>query len=337
MGQLLLPLAWLYAWVNRGRALSYRLGLLKPRRLPGKVFSVGNIEVGGTGKSPVVVALCQALKAQGASPVILTRGYRSGLKKDESAVLKGESIILEATFASHFQADEARMQAAQLEDVPVVIGSRRYAAAQRYLAHFPAPSHWILDDGFQHLMIARDCDIVLLDAQAPLGNGWCLPAGRLRESPQALRRAQFLLFTRAQFSTELSFPSGWPRDLRLPLYRVQFRDGTPLQKAGPSTPIHEVKRWTVALGIARPERLIETLKRSGLPLGTPYLVGDHVNFDFARILSILSPNGAILTTEKDYWRARSEFQRLDCPVFILPLELQWEDPSALSNIVDSFT
>ncbi len=337
MIKLLLPLAWLYAWVARWRVALYQRGIFRQHRLPGVVVSVGNIEVGGTGKSPVVIALCEALKAQGARPAVLTRGYRSGLAADESAVLIASTMPMPPQKASRLHADEATMQAQQLEDVPIIIGRRRYEAALRFLTQFAAPTHWILDDGFQHLRLARDCDIVLLNAAAPFDTGFCLPLGRLRELPKALARADVLILTRAAPDLPPPAVRTYLDTLGLPTHRLRFIDGKPRQLIGPIKAPEKVASWTLALGIARPERVLKSLKTQGLNLAHHYSAGDHEEFDFDRIKTLLASSDALITSEKDYWRAPGRFAELASPVYVLPLELEWERPSSLIEIIELFT
>jgi tetraacyldisaccharide 4'-kinase len=333
---LLWPLALVYRWIVSLRVALYHRGWLKGQHLPGIVISVGNIEVGGTGKSPLVMALATCLVQSGARPVVLTRGYRSGLGPDESAVLHGSELLLTPQQSSSFHADEARMQAQRLREVPVIVGRRRYAAARRYLHHFPAPSHWILDDGFQHLQLERDCDIVLLDADRPFDNGQCLPVGRLREHPSALKRAQLVVFTRANakrpsIEVQERIESWGVRTLR-----VAFQNGEPRQVAGPEQAWRAVKRWSLAIGIARPERVIQNLPAWGIKLQHCYRVQDHSAFEPARLRDIARGSDALLTTEKDYWRDPALFDQLAIPVYYLPLDLAWTQAESLPNFLREF-
>lgn len=331
------PLAEIYAGVQRLRVWLYKRGFLKSHRLPGLVISIGNIEVGGTGKSPLVVAVSRYLLSQGASPAILTRGYRSGLAADESIVLRGSEVLLPAAQTSEPRCDEARMQAVQLAGVPVIVGARRFEAAQRYLTHYPPPTHWILDDGFQHLRLRRDLDLVLLDAHKPFDNGHCLPLGRLRESPSALRRAHAVIFTRATTAlpeaSYLSLLSGW----RLPYFRASFVDGAPRLMAGPETKDRPVEKWILALGLARPERLIKSLEAQGLSIIRQHIVGDHEAFDSALLQSWKDEADALLTSEKDYWRAPRALASLGLPVYVIPLGIHWREPESLQKIFNLLT
>ncbi|MCX6131386.1 MAG: tetraacyldisaccharide 4'-kinase, partial [Proteobacteria bacterium] len=273
LGLLLAPLGRVYSSIMRCRRWLYRRDLVTSFQLPGIVVSVGNLEAGGTGKSPVVMALAAQLLREGAHPVILTRGYRSGLKSHESAVLLGERILLAPHSQQIFHADEARMQAHTLAQVPIIIGRDRWAAAQRYLEHFKSPTHWILDDGFQHLRLRRHIDIVLLDAEAPFAQGRCLPAGTLREDPKTINKAQHILLTLA---TDEKIPENLLNTIAsksIPIYPTFFINGQPRQINGSPSDWRIKKAWILALGIAHPERIIQHCKEQCIPIAHQILVG----------------------------------------------------------------
>jgi tetraacyldisaccharide 4'-kinase len=175
---LLWPLTLPYGAVVRLRARAYRNGVLGQRRLNGMVISVGNLTAGGTGKTPMVLWIAQQLLVEGKSTGILTRGYR------------GEPDRLGST------SDEVRLLQARLgERVAFGVGADRFARGSE-LADRGVES-FVLDDGFQHMQLARDADIVLIDATNPFGGGHLLPAGRLREPRSALARADLVVVTRS--------------------------------------------------------------------------------------------------------------------------------------------
>lgn len=175
---LLLPLTLPYGAVTRLRARAYRKGMLRQRRLDGMVISVGNLTTGGTGKTPMVLWIAQRLLTEGKSIGILTRGYRGEGDADAST------------------SDEVQLLRARLGDrVALGVGADRFARGSE-LAKRGVES-FVLDDGFQHLQLARDVDIVLIDATNPFGGGHLLPAGRLREPPSALSRADVIVITRS--------------------------------------------------------------------------------------------------------------------------------------------
>ena len=191
------PLEWLYRSVILLRNCLYDFHIFKIRRLPGKVISIGNIAVGGTGKSPLVKEVVKQLQGQGFHPAILTRGYKSGLRPGEWQILLNGSVAGGVDRAS-VRADEARMQSLALPGVHVVVGADRYAAAKIFTENFTdvTVTHWILDDGFQHRSLHRDVDIVVVDVRSPWGR--CLPAGLFREGKGSLSRANIVVLTKAQ-------------------------------------------------------------------------------------------------------------------------------------------
>lgn len=176
------------------RARAYRSGRLATRRLPCKVISVGNITVGGTGKTPLAYYLAERLQQAGRRCAVVSRGYKGGAEKAGGIVSNGRRIILTAAEAG----DEPFLLASRLlaVAVPVVVGRNRYAAGMLALKQFK-PEVILLDDAFQHLRLARDIDLVLLDARRPFGNGHLLPRGTLREPAEALARGDIFILTRA--------------------------------------------------------------------------------------------------------------------------------------------
>lgn len=164
-------------------------------RLDCPVVSVGNLTVGGTGKTPVTAQLAVWLRAAGWRPGVLSRGYRGAAEKQGGLVSDGERLRLTAATAG----DEPWLLAHRLRPlgVPLAVGADRAAAGRRLLAAC-APDVVLLDDGFQHRRLARDLDLVLLDAEAPFGNGRLLPRGPLREPPAVLHRADAFILTRSR-------------------------------------------------------------------------------------------------------------------------------------------
>jgi tetraacyldisaccharide 4'-kinase len=170
------PLSLLYGAYVTLRVFLYTQGWLKRKRLKGLVISVGNLTVGGTGKTPMVIWLAERFLAEGKSVAILSRGYRGA---------DGSS-------------DEIELMKFRLQDrVAFGVGEDRFASGQRLESQQPIDI-FLLDDGFQHLQLARDLDILLVDASRPMGKEWLLPAGRLREPISAMSRAGLLVFTRTE-------------------------------------------------------------------------------------------------------------------------------------------
>jgi tetraacyldisaccharide 4'-kinase len=180
------------------RGAAYRRGWFKTRQLNRPVVSVGNLTVGGTGKTPFVAFLAQLLQKRGWNPVILTRGYGRSHS--------GRIVALEPSSnrSPHPRAvgDEAALLARKLPHVPIVVGADRHQAGRQAEQRFNVDVH-VLDDGFQHLALARDVDVVLLDVTQELSDGALLPLGRMREPWAALQRAHFVILTRTELGDPL--------------------------------------------------------------------------------------------------------------------------------------
>ncbi|PKL52587.1 MAG: tetraacyldisaccharide 4'-kinase [Nitrospira bacterium HGW-Nitrospira-1] len=185
-----------YIGLSAKRAYSLR----HQKKLPYKVISVGNITVGGTGKTPLTIALAEEAKRRGFSPVVLTRGYK-GSSKGPCFVTRGKGLLLNADEAG----DEPVLMAERLKDVPIVKGGGRYEAGLFALQNFNSQLSilnsqllFILDDGFQHWKLYRDKDILLIDSLNPFGNRALLPFGRLREPLGAMKRADIIVLTKCK-------------------------------------------------------------------------------------------------------------------------------------------
>ena len=176
----------------RVRLRRYYSGALKVRRLPGFVVSVGNLTAGGTGKTPAVVMLAEWAAREGAKVAVLTRGYGGSHGREVLEVSDGKEVRLEPFLSG----DEPCLLAKRLDGVPVIVANERYKAGLYAHGKFGS-DFFILDDGYQHIRLARDMNIVLLDALNPFGNGHLLPWGPLREPLREIRRADACILTRA--------------------------------------------------------------------------------------------------------------------------------------------
>ncbi|GEM_PF-105642 len=188
---LFIMISVIYGLIVKIRILLYRKGFFKIRRLPCPVISIGNIVAGGSGKTPMAIYLAEVIKKMGLKPVVLSRGYRGVMEKHTGIVGDGRTVFLGSDMAG----DEPYMMAKRYS-FPVIIGKNRFKSGMAAIDAFN-PDLIILDDGFQHIKLHRDLDILLLDCKNPLGNGRLLPAGRLRENPDELeKRADLIIFTR---------------------------------------------------------------------------------------------------------------------------------------------
>jgi len=175
----------------------YDAGIFHAQSMKCRVISVGNIIVGGTGKTPVVIMLAGMLKEHGYRPAILSRGYGGKKERHTGVVSDGHDILMGANEAG----DEPVLIANSLKGVPVIIGKERFPAGELAVERFGADV-LILDDAFQHRRLSRDIDIVLLDSENPFGNGLMLPRGGLREPQKGLQRADAIIFTSTEGSAD---------------------------------------------------------------------------------------------------------------------------------------
>ena len=206
--------ACLYSIIVRIRTSLYKSGILKTRRLPCRVISVGNLAAGGTGKTPFTIYLCGLLKDKGFKPAVVTRGYKGASEGSTGVDSDGKNILMTPSDAG----DEAVLLSRNLPGVPVVMGSNRYEAGMLAVKSFRADVV-VLDDGYQHLPLKRDLNILLMDAAHPFGNGHTLPLGYLREPDIAAGRADMIVLTRSEAAT--SNPAGLPP--AVPVARAVYR------------------------------------------------------------------------------------------------------------------
>ncbi|MGN7612504.1 tetraacyldisaccharide 4'-kinase [Magnetococcales bacterium HHB-1] len=189
---LLTPVGKLYGLIQSRRRQLYRQNHLKIYRSKAHVISIGNLTAGGTGKTPFTLWLAKYLQNQGKNVAIVSRGYGQQSKEPVTVVSDLKQIHCTPPYAS----DEAYLLAKRLPGVAVLTGAKRRLTIAYAQDHFHSEVI-LMDDAFQHLAVARDCNIVLLDCQYPFGNGYILPAGPLREYPKALKAADLIILTRA--------------------------------------------------------------------------------------------------------------------------------------------
>jgi tetraacyldisaccharide 4'-kinase len=284
------------------RRAAYDRGLLPVARLRGPVVSVGNLVVGGRGKTPVVQRLAEMLRAGGAPVAVLSRGYGGGFRGEALVVGDGERVLASAVAAG----DEPLMLARSLPGVVVAVGPRRDRVGRAVESRFGPRVH-LLDDGFQHLRLHRDLDIVCV-APADLQDH-PLPGGRLRESVHALSRADIVLLgTDGSTDEELSSATatlGRDRVFRLRRVIAGFfaRDGGP--RPAPTRPF-------LLAAIAGPDRFEADARRSGsAPAGTAFFRDHHpfTSRDLADVAARARAKDAdaIVTTAKDEVRLPDDF------------------------------
>jgi len=304
----LFMLSVLYGFAVRLRRIFYGLGLLPRRKLPVRVISVGNLTLGGTGKTPTVIHIAGMLSTRHRRPVVLSRGY--GRKNESELVLvsDGDQVLVGAGSGG----DEPVLIATRLSGVPVVAGKDRYRSGLFALERFN-PDTVILDDGFQHLRLRRDADIVLVDATDAFGNGKLFPAGILREPLSALGRADAVLITRADRATDLeALKAALQQHTRARIFTSHQEPRELVDSvSGDITPLSALRN-TAALvfsGIARPASLSALLSSLGASIKEEMIFPDHYEYDRSDLAAIYQKAAdhrvsLIITTEKDAVRLK---------------------------------
>jgi tetraacyldisaccharide 4'-kinase len=278
---LLLPFSAIFFLIIFFRRILYRLGIFQSTILPVPVIVVGNIFIGGTGKTPLVIWLVSALRAHGYSPGVISRGYGARadavieVKPDMSAVQTGDEPLLIARKC----------------EVPVFVGRNRVAAAHRLLAAHPGIDVIIADDGLQHYALGRTMEIQLSDTREH-GNGWLLPAGPLREPVS--RRSDFYVI------------NGGVSIADTRVYNMQIIGIRAEQMIDPQQGLAlssiQNQRVAAVAGIGYPERFFEMLRSQGVVLESALALPDH--FDFSTNPFVEIKADIILITEKDAVKCR---------------------------------
>ncbi len=312
--RLLLPISAFYSLITRFRAYLYENKILRRKRLPRPVISIGNLTVGGTGKTPVSAYLADKLMKKGVKVALLSRGYKGNMEGETAIVSDGEKIFLSPEECG----DEPFLLASSLSGAIVATGVDRHEAGIMSMKHF-SPDIFLIDDGYQHLKLHRDMDILLLDYANPFGNGLTLPAGALREPLSAIRRASIVILTRAPADKSVFTESGnndpYEKEadsvLRLigekpsctASYRIKSFES--LAKT-PSLSPEELKGTPLFAfaGIADPKSFFEELKLKGLNIVGEKSFPDHFEYNsdsFSALSAAMRSSGArfLVTTEKD--------------------------------------
>lgn len=282
------PLMWLFVIVAAVRRFAFARGWKKSTRLPCVVVVVGNISVGGTGKTPLCIALAQHLRAQNIVVGIISRGHggkAAGVCEvlpDADAKICGDEPVLLARRAA----------------CPVFVGKKRVQAAQALLAKYPQTQVILSDDGLQHYALARDLELVLLDGARGLGNGWRLPVGALREAASRLDSVDAVIVQRANPADNLP---ALPK-IATPCFTMQLQSGAPYRVFAPkvSTDIRTFfgQNTQALAGIGNPQRFFQALRAQGFELVKTQAFHDHHDFciEDLRDFSLDLP---LLVTEKD--------------------------------------
>ncbi|MDD5275280.1 MAG: tetraacyldisaccharide 4'-kinase [Methylovulum sp.] len=275
IGTWLMPLGFLFSDIAQFRKFLYRLGMLKKHRLPVPVIVVGNITVGGTGKTPLIICLAKLLKEAGYRPGIISRGYGGQSASWPQSVDAGSD-------ASQV-GDEAVLMVKRTQ-CPVVVAPLRVAAAKQLLSETDC-NVILSDDGLQHYALDRDIEIAVIDGERRFGNGYCLPAGPLREPINRLQSVDFIVVNGEKVEAN---------ELAMQLVGdMAVNIATGEQK--PLAEFAAVACHALA-GIGNPERFFKLLAAAGLAC-TTHSFPDHYQFQQADI--VFADSDPVLMTEKD--------------------------------------
>ncbi len=320
--------AKIYGSLSRWRRHLYDTGRLRRQRLPVPVISIGNLVVGGTGKTPLTALLARHYQEAGCRVAVISRGYGS-TAKGVRIISDGEHIRYHPPLAG----DEAYLLALKLPGIPIITAVDRYQAGFLAWEAFQ-PDLLLLDDGFQHYQLARNLDVVLLDAAKPFGNGQLLPRGPLREPVDTLRRAQVLILTRyceeLHHQTWLEIKAAFPSAVVL---RARFRVARAVvypAKQGVELAALASQRLAAVAGVARPATFAANLQEMGLTLQRVFLFPDHHDYkprDVAEVIAAARRERVqgLVTTEKDWVRLARVWNEA-LPIYVVPLEVELLDP-----------
>lgn len=313
----LFPLTMLYRIGLIIFFLPYLLGVRKKFKLPVPVISVGNITFGGTGKTPAVQTICRLLQKKRLRIVILSRGH-GGAAKEAVIVSDGNSVLTD----SELVGDEPILLAKSLPGVCVIVGKDRRKSGSAACNKFN-PDLIVLDDGLQYWQLHRDLDIIVLNAMKPLGSGFVMPMGDLREPVSALRRAGIVLLSHSQKLDDLSYkrlvgrlkkyaPSAdYFRGSHVPLSFLNVRTGEELDLKWVSG-----QKIFAFCGIGRPSSFMNMLKEMGAVSVGNMVFQDHHSYNCDDIQNIKSAQQQseadfVITTEKDIARLGKKAEAID--------------------------
>jgi tetraacyldisaccharide 4'-kinase len=338
------PFSVAYGAAGHARRALYRAGVLTVERVAAPVISVGNITAGGTGKTPLVEWLARAAACEGRRVCILTRGYGRKDTSKRVVVSDGERILAEALEGG----DEPRLLAENLREhnVAVVSDANRVAAARWAMEQLGSDA-FILDDGFQHLRIARDLNILTIDASDPWGGLRLLPRGRLREPLGELKRADLIVITRAELAANIEEVRARAQSLsggdcpvliaRTATLRIKLLS---LPHSEATEQAHEIEGVPQPLAafcaIGNPQAFFAQARREGLDITYTRPFADHhvytqSDIDLCVCEAVRHGARALLTTAKDAVKLRTLNFALPC--YVLEVALKFDEEERMHAIL----
>ncbi|HEV2915579.1 MAG TPA: tetraacyldisaccharide 4'-kinase [Pyrinomonadaceae bacterium] len=339
---ILAPFGALYGALTRARTALYGSGALRVHQLGAPVLSVGNITTGGTGKTPLVAWLARAVKErEGRRVCILTRGYGRRDERQRVIVSDGEHVLADAREGG----DEPLLLAEALSGVAAVISDADRVGAARWALEHLRSEVFILDDGFQHLRIARELNLLTVDATDPFGGGRLLPRGHLREPVGGIARADCIIITRAEqafdidgLRNELERLSGGSPPVLVSRARTSaVRPLSETAMAGAASPVVALPQPVAAFcAIGNPDAFFAHIRDDGYELAYTRAYPDHHVYsqrDADALAAHALDRGApvLLTTAKDAVKLRALAFSLPC--YVLEIELEIEDEARLHSLI----
>ncbi len=346
---LMMPLSTLYRAVTQARLAAYRTGLFRTSRLQAPVISVGNITTGGTGKTPLVEWVCRTIA--GAAPdsnagseaqlkkklCVLTRGYGKLNPAEQVLVSDGTRLMTDERNAG----DEAQLLANNLLGIAAVISNPDRVAAGEWAIPNLGTGIFVLDDGFQHLRIARDLDIVAVDATNPFGGGEMLPTGRLREPLSGLSRADCVVITRGDQVNDLASVTNAVRKFTgdRPIF-VSHMVTSGLRRLNGENIAAENLGYPVAAfcGVGNPTSFLTQVRNAGLQVSFSRTFPDHYRYSQADIDALIdqaqaSGAKALITTAKDATKLGT--LDISIPCYVLAIRISIDDDARLVEMIQA--
>lgn len=333
----LAPISTIYGIFVEARNTCYRHGILRKQQVGVPVISVGNLTCGGTGKTPLVEWTARELAARGRQVCVLTRGYGRGNPSERVVASNGKELLADVARTG----DEAFMLAEKLKGVAAVICDPDRVSAAGWAIEKLGSDVFLLDDAFQHQQIARNLNILTVDATNPWGNRRSLPSGILREPVRELSRADCVIITRAD-----SQDPGRLRDeiekihpgMTVLLSRMKHTQLRDVGANAPTPDSDEIKTWSCGAfcGIGNSESFFSLLRSEGYSLVYERSFRDHYNFmqaDAHEIVREALDRGAqvLLTTAKDATKLRS--MNFELPCYVVEIEIEIDRAGVLLHLI----
>ena len=331
----MMPLGVLYGAITRARIAAYRNGVFSVSQLPAPVISIGNITTGGTGKTPLVEWVSRLLSKDGKKVCVLTRGYGRANPETQVVVSDGTRVLVDERQAG----DEPFLLANKLVGIAAVIANADRVAAGHWAIQNLGANALVLDDGFQHLRIARNLDIVTIDATSPWGDGALLPHGRLREDIAGLSRAHCVVITRAEQVESVDYlRSSIQKHTTAPIFTSRMLSSTVETIQGDTVDQNTLTNGSLAAfcGIGNPTSFFNHLERERARVVLTQTYADHHVYQQHEINHLterakVEGATALITTAKDAVKLGGLHFELPC--YVLEIEIAIDQSDQLIELI----